>query len=76
MDYTKKDLRNSDNSLLRRIQRQSDKVNENSLIPKESNLSLNKLSLFGDGEVPSFEEPTIKPKKTRLSLFENRKGNR
>ncbi len=70
MDFTKKDLRNKDKSLLRRLQRKLDSEN----IP---NVSIDEDILNGKGkskECYFLEEP--KEKKTKLHLFENRRGNR
>jgi hypothetical protein len=87
MDFTANELRNTKNSLLKRVQRQVDLDNENKEkeyfnLLFEKNLKKNKI--FGDIKLDeeSEEEPVLffeeqpKPKKTRLNLFENRKGKR
>lgn len=85
MDYSKKDLRNSDNSLLRRIQRQTDKGNEIRESEYEKALSMPKpmksfgmfgsIGFDGDSEIEQ-EDVLIAPvkKSTRLSLLRIRGG--
>jgi hypothetical protein len=65
MDYTKKEMHNNSNVLLKRTQRQMDKLSNNSLAPKESSLSESKSSInkfFKESEIkaPSNESNRIK----------------
>lgn len=80
MDYTKMDLRNSNNQLLRRVQRQVDKKNkfeEQEFDLFKKNKNKNKNSLLNNFEDETEEQQTFNvSKKTRLCLFENRKGKR
>lgn len=73
MDFTNKELRNPDKALLRRIERQFQEDESERFVPQSFWMSPQELG--EDEPISLFEEP-IKPKKTRLSLFENRKGNR
>jgi hypothetical protein len=78
MNYSKTDLMNRNNHLLRRTERQLDRVNESLLVPKETVLCSNKLekrsSVSMDNIVPSIEEQ-IK-KRTRFSLLIGRGGRK
>lgn len=77
MDFTKRDLRNGSNALLRRVQRQEDKKCWKEECVFEELKKSKKKDLFGF-EQEKFEEPELLPvkKQTRLKLFENKRGNR
>ena len=83
MDFTKTNLRNNNNPLLRRIERQLEKK-ENERIFEDLKLKKNKVKKFNEFSVEGFldedelfEQEVFKPRKeTRLKLFENRRGCR
>jgi hypothetical protein len=77
MDYKKSELRNGENNLLKRVQRQLDRennkpTNTEEFVPLMKKSSLSLFPSLNKAEVIS--EPTIelKQKKTKLSLFERR----
>ena len=78
MDYKKSELRNGENNLLKRVQRQLDRENnkisnaEEEFVPMMKKSSLSLFPSLNKAEVIS--EPTIelKQKKTKLNLFERR----
>lgn len=69
MKYTKSELRNTNMSLLRRIQRQVDKKENPVLLKPEktNNMMFKSFALEPEEEI-------ILTKKTRLSLYDKRKG--
>ena len=78
MDFTKRDLRNGSNALLRRVQRQEDKKCwKEECVFEELKKSKKKEFAFGF-ESETFEEPELLPvkKQTRLKLFGNKVGKR
>ena len=72
MEFKRRELRNGNNQMLRKVQRKIDA--ENSLIPmpKEDLSSFNKKSMMLDSKEESFFEEPIKKKDTRLPLYGNR----
>jgi len=71
MEFTKKELRNGNNQMLRRVQRQIDSGN---LLPtqKEEVSLFNRKSMLLESKDNSFFEEPIKKKDTRLPLYGNR----
>jgi len=71
MGYTKSELRNNRMPLLRRVQRQMDKITENKpIVLQEESDDCMILKSFALEPV----EEIILPKKTRLSLYKKRGG--
>ena len=75
MRYTKSELRNNRMPLLRRVQRQMDKITENKPIVLQEE-SDDCMILKSFTSTPSFESiaETKVPKKTKLHLYKKRGG--
>ena len=72
MNYTKRELRNTNNQLLKRVQRQMDKA-QSCPAPIEDDFKLLKMSSLKTKDL--FEEVPV-VKQTRLGLYKKRGGRR
>jgi hypothetical protein len=72
MSYTKRELRNTNNQLLKRVQRQMDKA-QSCPAPVEEDFKLLKMSSSKAKSVNIFEEVPV-VKQTRLGLYKKRGG--